>query len=155
MTEKKHFKKYANRRLYDMEKSVYVTLDDIMQVIRQGRNVEVVDAKTGEDVTAFTLTQIILEESRKKNSLLPLPLLHLIIQYGENILGEFFDKYLEQTLKNYLSYKIAADDQYKKWLSLGMDFSNLTRASMATLPGFQSFFDPAGDEEKTAGSDGR
>ena len=66
MVEILHFKKYANRRLYDTEKSAYVTLDDVMQGIRQGRRVEVVDAKTGEDVTAFTLTQIILEESRKK-----------------------------------------------------------------------------------------
>jgi polyhydroxyalkanoate synthesis repressor PhaR len=141
MDEKLHFKKYANRRLYDTEKSAYVTLDNVLHVIRQGRSVEVVDAKTGEDVTAFTLTQIILEESRKKNNLLPIPLLHLIIQYGENILSEFFDKYLEQTLKNYLSYKATADDQFRKWLSLGMDFSSLTKSSMASLPAFQSFFD--------------
>ena len=152
MAEKLHLKKYANRRLYDTEKSAYVTLEDVMQVIREGRNVEVADAKTGEDVTAFTLMQIILEESRKKNSLLPVPLLHLIIQYGENILGEFFDNYLEQTIRNYLSYRAAADDQFKKWLSLGSDLTNLTRASMSTLPGFQSFFDPAGEKEKAAES---
>ncbi len=111
-------KKYSNRRLYDTEKSAYVTLDHVMQVIRRGRPVAVVDAKSGEDVTAFILTQIILEESRKRNSLLPVPLLHLIIRHGENILSEFFQKYLEQTIKNYLSYKAAADDQFKKWLHL-------------------------------------
>jgi polyhydroxyalkanoate synthesis repressor PhaR len=153
MVEKLHFKKYANRRLYDTEKSTYVTLDDVMQGIRQGRRVEVVDAKTGEDVTAFTLTQIILEESRKKNSLLPVPLLHLIIQYGENILSEFFEKYLEQTLRNYLSYKTVADDQFRKWLNLGMDFSNLTTESMASLPAFQSLFDLLQDAEKPTGKE--
>ena len=153
MVEKLHFKKYANRRLYDTEKSAYVTLDDVMQGIRQGRHVEVVDAKTGEDVTAFTLTQIILEESRKKNSLLPVPLLHLIIQYGENILSEFFEKYLEQTLRNYLSYKMVADDQFRKWLNLGMDFSNLTTESMASLPAFQSLFDLLQDAEKPTGKE--
>jgi polyhydroxyalkanoate synthesis repressor PhaR len=153
MVEKLHFKKYANRRLYDTEKSTYVTLDDVMQGIRQGRRVEVVDAKTGEDVTAFTLTQIILEESRKKNSLLPVPLLHLIIQYGENILSEFFEKYLEQTLRNYLSYKMVADDQFRKWLNLGMDFSNLTTESMASLPAFQSLFDLLQDAEKPTGKE--
>jgi polyhydroxyalkanoate synthesis repressor PhaR len=153
MVEKLHFKKYANRRLYDTEKSAYVTLDDVMQGIRQGRRVEVVDAKTGEDVTAFTLTQIILEESRKKNSLLPVPLLHLIIQYGENILSEFFEKYLEQTLRNYLSYKTVADDQFRKWLNLGMDFSNLTTESMASQPAFQSFFDLLQDAEKPTGKE--
>ena len=153
MVEKLHFKKYANRRLYDTEKSAYVTLDDVMQGIRQGRRVEVVDAKTGEDVTAFTLTQIILEESRKKNSLLPVPLLHLIIQYGENILSEFFEKYLEQTLRNYLSYKTVADDQFRKWLNLGMDFSNLTTESLASLPAFQSLFDLLQDAEKPTGKE--
>jgi polyhydroxyalkanoate synthesis repressor PhaR len=153
MVEILHFKKYANRRLYDTEKSAYVTLDDVMQGIRQGRRVAVVDAKTGEDVTAFTLTQIILEESRKKNSLLPVPLLHLIIQYGENILSEFFEKYLEQTLRNYLSYKMVADDQFRKWLNLGMDFSNLTTESMASLPAFQSLFDLLQDAENPTGKE--
>jgi polyhydroxyalkanoate synthesis repressor PhaR len=149
MVEILHFKKYANRRLYDTEKSAYVTLDDVMQGIRQGRRVEVVDAKTGEDVTAFTLTQIILEESRKKNSLLPVPLLHLIIQYGENILSEFFEKYLEQTIKNYLSYKAMADDQYRKWLNLGMDLSTLTKQSMSALPAFRPFFDSIHDPDQS------
>jgi polyhydroxyalkanoate synthesis repressor PhaR len=134
-------KKYSNRRLYDTEKSVYVTLDHVMQVIRQGRRVAVVDAKSGEDVTAFILTQIILEESRKKNSLLPVPLLHLIIQYGENILSEFFEKYLEQTIKNYLSYKAMADNQFRKWLDLGMDLSTLTKQSMTVLPALRPFLD--------------
>lgn len=140
-------KKYSNRRLYDTEKSAYVTLDHVMQVIRQGRRVAVVDAKSGEDVTAFILTQIILEESRKKNSLLPAPLLHLIVQYGENILSEFFEKYLEQTIKNYLSYKAMADSQFRKWLDLGMDLSMLTKQSMSTLPAFRPFVDGVHDPD--------
>jgi polyhydroxyalkanoate synthesis repressor PhaR len=112
-----------------------------MQVIRQGRRVAVVDATSGEDVTAFILTQIILEESRKKNSLLPVSLLHLIVQYGENILSEFFEKYLEQTINNYLSYKAMADNQFRKWLDLGMDMSTLTKQSMSALPAFRPFLD--------------
>ena len=95
MAEKVVLKKYANRRLYDTEKSAYVTLNQVADLIREGRQVEVIDAKTKEDVTAFILTQIILEASRKKNVLLPVPLLHLIIQYGENVLEEFFEKYLQ------------------------------------------------------------
>ncbi len=140
-------KKYSNRRLYDTEKSAYVTLDHVMQAIRQGRRVAVSDAKSGEDVTAFILTQIILEESRKKNNLLPVPLLHLVIQYGENILSEFFEKYLEQTIKNYLSYRGMADDQFRKWLHLGMDLSTLTKQSIAALPTFRPFFDGAHDSD--------
>jgi len=119
------YKKYGNRRLYDTEQSSYVTLDDIAKVIRQGRLVRVEDAKTKEDVTAFILTQIILEASRKKNFLLPVPLLHLIIQYGGNLLNEFFQKYLEQIIKNYLAYQSLADEQFKKWLDMGNGFQNI------------------------------
>jgi len=57
-------KKYANRRLYDTEKRIYVTLQQVVDLIRQGRQVKVIDAKTKEDVTAYTLTQIVLEESK-------------------------------------------------------------------------------------------
>ncbi len=133
MQEKLLYKKYGNRRLYDTAQSSYVNLDDITRAIREGRQVQVVDAKTKEDVTSFILTQIILEESRKRNFLLPLPLLHLIIQYGENILNEFFQKYLEQILKNYLSYRTMTDSQFKKWLDRDIDYSAINP--------FKPFFD--------------
>jgi polyhydroxyalkanoate synthesis repressor PhaR len=145
-----HLKKYTNRRLYDTEKSAYVTLDDVMQAIRRGRRIAVADAKSGEDVTAFILTQIILEESRKRNSLLPVSLLHLIVQYGETVLSEFFEHYLEQTIKNYLTYKTVADDQFRKWLQLGMDISTLTQQSVTTLPALRPFLDPFRKQEPSA-----
>ena len=86
-------KKYANRRLYDTEKSTYVTLKQVADYIHDGRQVRILDAKSEEDVTAFILTQIVLEEAKNKNALLPAPLLHIIIRYGDNLLGEFFEKY--------------------------------------------------------------
>jgi polyhydroxyalkanoate synthesis repressor PhaR len=119
------YKKYGNRRLYDTEQSSYATLEDIAQVIRQGRLVQVVDANTKEDVTAFILTQIILEASRNRNFLLPVPLLHLIIQYGGNMLNDFFQKYLEQIIKNYMACQSLADEQFKKWLDMGNGFQNI------------------------------
>ncbi len=70
MSQKIHLKKYANRRLYDTEKSRYVTLNEVAELIKKGRKVEVRDAKTKENVTAFILTQIVLEEAKKKNVLL-------------------------------------------------------------------------------------
>ena len=69
MTEKITLKKYANRRLYDTEQSHYVTLNQVADRIRRGQQVEVLDAKTKEDVTAFILTQILLEEAKNKNVL--------------------------------------------------------------------------------------
>jgi polyhydroxyalkanoate synthesis repressor PhaR len=145
MAEKVLLKKYANRRLYDTEKSTYVTLNQVADIIREGRQVEVIDAKTKEDVTGFILTQIILEESRKKNFLLPVPLLHLVIQYGENVLEEFFSKYLQQTIQNYLNYKKTADEQFRRWLELGMDLSEKAQKTMTGLT--QSFFKPFPDSE--------
>ena len=134
-------KKYANRRLYDTEKSEYVTLNQVADLIRQGRRVEILDAKTREDVTAFILTQIILEEAKNKNFLLPIPVLHLIIQYGDNVLGEFFEKYLQQMIQTYLAHKQAMDEQFNKWLEMGLDFSNMAQKTMAGLTPFKSFFD--------------
>jgi len=134
-------KKYNNRRLYDTEKSIYVTLDYVTDVVKKGRKVKVTDAKTGEDVTSAILTQIVLEEARKKKYLLPPPLLYLIIQYGENVRTDFFDKYLEQTIKNYLMYRNMADDQFKKWLDYGENFSKINPQAMAGLSSFKSIFD--------------
>jgi polyhydroxyalkanoate synthesis repressor PhaR len=151
MAEKVLLKKYANRRLYDTEKSSYVTLDQVAEMVRHGRQVEVVDAKTEEDVTGFILTQIVLEEARKKNVLLPVSLLHLFIQYGQNVLEEFFEKYLEQTINGYITYKSTVDEQFKKWLDLGMDISGTTQKMMTGMTPFQTFF----GESDGSGSNGK
>lgn len=140
MAEQLIIKKYPNRRLYDTEKSIYVSLNHVADVIRKGRQVKVIDAKTKDDVTASILTQVILEQAKKNNILLPVPLLHLIIQYGENILAEFFEKYLDQTIKNYLAYKTAFDEQFKNWLEMGMDLSAMAEKAMVDLTPFQSLF---------------
>lgn len=134
-------KKYTNRRLYETEKSIYVTLDYVTDAIKQGRQIKVTDAKTGEDVTSAILTQIVFEEARKKKYLLPAPLLYLIIQYGENVLTDFFEKYLEQTIKNYLLFRNIADDQFKKWLELGESYSKIDPQTIAGLSPFKSLFD--------------
>jgi polyhydroxyalkanoate synthesis repressor PhaR len=155
MAEKLIVKKYPNRRLYDTEKSAYVSLNQVAEAIRQGREIQVLDARTKEDVTAFILTQIILEEARNGNFLLPVPLLRLIIQYGENILGEFFEKYLEQTITNYLAYKTAFDEQFRKWLDLGMGFSKFAQQTVPDLGPYRSFLDlfpgasDSGNKEKS------
>jgi polyhydroxyalkanoate synthesis repressor PhaR len=151
MDEKVLLKKYPNRRLYNTEKSVYITLNQVSDIIKEGRQVQVIDAKTNEDVTAFILTQIIVEEAKKKNTLLPSPLLHLVICYGENVLNEFFEKYLELTIKNYLTYKSALDDQFKMWLGKGLDLSKLTPGGVPPFMPLDSvleFFSEALNKQK-------
>jgi polyhydroxyalkanoate synthesis repressor PhaR len=129
MSERILIKKYANRRLYNTQDSRYVTLEQLSGMVKQGAEVKVVDARSGEDVTGFILTQIILEES-KHHALLPVSLLHLIIRYGDNILSDFFDKYLEQTLEVYMNYRSMLDGYFKQWLDMGMDFSGKAQESM-------------------------
>ena len=141
MTDRIVLKKYTNRRLYDTHKSAYVTLAEVADFIRQGKSVSAFDAKTKEDVTAFVLTQIVLEEAKNKNALLPVPLLHMIIRYGENVLHDFFNNYLEQTIKAYLTYKRQADEQFQRWLDVGMDLTGMAQESISRLNPFQTIFD--------------
>jgi polyhydroxyalkanoate synthesis repressor PhaR len=83
MGETRIVKRYANRKLYDTQRSRYVTLDQIADMIRSGEDVKIVDNNSKEDLTAITLAQIIFEEE-KKSSFLPLSALRNIIQSGGN-----------------------------------------------------------------------
>jgi polyhydroxyalkanoate synthesis repressor PhaR len=76
-------KRYSNRKLYDTSESRYVTLDEIARWVKAGEEVKIVENESGEDLTAVTFAQIILEEERKKNGYLSLPLLRNLIQHGE------------------------------------------------------------------------
>ena len=140
MDEKIVLRKYPNRRIYDPENSAYITLDQVCEIIRRGRQVTVIDARTKEDVTAFILSQIIVEEAKNKNILLPVSFLHLVIQHG-NVLAEFFEKYLELTLKNYLLYKSALDEQFKRWLDVGKNFSSVAQKTLPAATPWDSLFD--------------
>ncbi|HXH53548.1 MAG TPA: polyhydroxyalkanoate synthesis repressor PhaR [Sphingomicrobium sp.] len=91
-------KKYANRRLYDTESSTYITLDRLAQMIREGREFEVVDAKTGEDITRQVLTQIIVDEEARGSTMLPVNFLKQIIGLHGNALQSVVPQYLEAAM---------------------------------------------------------
>src|SRR5215813_7855680 len=82
MTEPRVIKRYANRKLYDTQRSRYVTLDQIAEMIRGGEDVKIVDNNSKEDLTTVTLAQIIFEEEKKQKSFLPLNAMRNIIQSG-------------------------------------------------------------------------
>lgn len=96
-------KKYGNRRLYDTSQSAYVTLADVADMVRRGVEIQVVDAKTGEDLTRMVLLQIIMEHQKSRIELLPIAFLRQLITYREDTLREFFDKYLEASLTAFAS----------------------------------------------------
>ena len=100
-------KKYANRRLYDTEGSCYITLEELAEKIKKGAEVRVVDARTNEDLTQVTLTQIIIE-SRGAARLLPVPLLTQLIRMGDDALAEFLGRYMSTALELYLQAKQGA-----------------------------------------------
>ncbi len=122
VTDTVNLRKYRNRRLYDSERGKFVTLSQVAEMIRQGRQVEVKEADTGKDVTASILLQIILEEARGKTASPPPALLYLIIRYGETF-KDFLEKYLELTFKNYLAHKTSVDELFTRWLTEGVNFA--------------------------------
>ncbi len=96
-------KKYPNRRLYDTEQSRYITVDELAERVRAGRDVRVLDAKTDEDLTQTTLVQLLVEG--KRAHLLPVPLLHQLIRMGDDALAEFFGRYMTWALDVYFGVK--------------------------------------------------
>ena len=100
-------KKYGNRRLYDTVDSKYITLEELAARIRSGADVRVVDAKTDEDLTQSTLTQIIIE-GRRAAKLLPVPLLVQMIRMQDDALAEFLGRYMSWAMKIYLHAKESA-----------------------------------------------
>jgi polyhydroxyalkanoate synthesis repressor PhaR len=101
-------KKYGNRRLYDTEDSRYITLEELSDKLRAGRDVRVIDAKSGEDLTQVTLTQIIIE-GRSAARLLPVPLLTQLIRLGDDALAEFLGRYVGAALELYLHSRRGAE----------------------------------------------
>ncbi len=101
-------KKYANRRLYDTEASTYITLDDLANMVRNGRELVVYDARTGDDITRVVLTQIIMEEETRGRSILPTSFLRQLIGfYGDEMQG-IIPEYLEQMMRKFLAHDIGS-----------------------------------------------
>ncbi|MBN8543166.1 MAG: polyhydroxyalkanoate synthesis repressor PhaR [Alphaproteobacteria bacterium] len=96
-------KKYANRRLYNTDTSSYVTLDDLGEMVKEGAEFIVYDAKSGDDLTRQILTQIIFEEeSNSGTNLLPVSFLRNLIGFYDNSLKDFLPAYLETSMQAFL-----------------------------------------------------
>jgi polyhydroxyalkanoate synthesis repressor PhaR len=120
-------KKYANRRLYDTESSTYITLDRLAQMVREGREFEVVDAKSGEDITRQVLTQIIVdEEARGGTTMLPINFLKQLIGLYGNSMQNFVPQYLEAAMDAFQRNQSAAKDAFG-----GNMFADLAKRNMA------------------------
>jgi polyhydroxyalkanoate synthesis repressor PhaR len=114
-------KKYANRRLYNTAASSYVTLDHLSEMVREGVDFVVQDAKSGEDITRSVLTQIIFEQESRGQNLLPVQFLRRLIRfYGDQMQG-FLPPYLEMSMESFAK----AQEQMRE---------NMSRAFGASTP---------------------
>ena len=98
-------RKYPNRRYYDATHSRHLTLEEILDLIHEGHDIKVTDSKTGADITAQVLTQMILELETKKVANLPVALLLNLIRSNDQLIHDFLDKYFNQALTAYLEYQ--------------------------------------------------
>jgi polyhydroxyalkanoate synthesis repressor PhaR len=94
-------RKYSDRRLYDTGASRYVKLEDIAKMVRDGRNVRVVDGRSGRDITHIIFTQIIVEDAREREIALPLQLLTQLVRASDKATHDFLTWYLNSTLDLY------------------------------------------------------
>ena len=140
-------KKYANRRLYNTTTSSYVTLDHLCEMVKDGTDFMVYDAKTGEDITHTVLTQIIMEEESKGHNLLPIKFLRQLIPfYGDSLAG-FVPRYLElsmdtfsrdqERMRAYLEQAFGGFFPFKQFEEMG-------KANMAVFQRTMNMFAPPG-----------
>src|SRR6516162_9682706 len=107
-------KKYPNRRYYDATHSRHLTLEEIRDLIQQGYDIRVVDAKTNADITAQVLTQIILELDSAKLDSLPVPLLVRLIRLNDQLIKDFIEKYFNQALQSFFDYQRQLEEQIRR-----------------------------------------
>ena len=141
-------KKYANRRLYNTESSSYITLDNLAEMVRQGRDFVVYDAKTGEDITRGVLTQIIVEEENKGRAMLPTNFLRQLIGFYGDQMQSVVPRYLEQAMTAFSEQQEQMRATMQKTMgSMGtlFPFGNMeevSRQNMAMMERAFSLFTP-------------
>lgn len=141
-------KKYANRRLYNTQTSQYITLHDLADIIRGGQNVEVVDAKSGEDLTRPTLAQIILEEESKGAAMLPVNFLKSIIGFYDNSMQTIMPHYLDMVMDVFQQNQSRIREETDKALGGFSPFAQmqqmqqLQRAQLAQMQQVMGLFNP-------------
>lgn len=144
-------KKYANRRLYNTATSSYVTLDHLSQMVREGIEFAVYDAKSGEDITRAVLTQIIVEEESKNGqNLLPISFLRSLIgYYGDNMHRMMLPQYLDFSIRSFSENQEKMQDYMQETLGSVFPFGSfeeIGKQNMAMLERTMQMFSPFGAE---------
>ena len=137
-------KKYANRRLYNTETSSYITLDNLADMIRAGRDFVVYDAKSGEDITRGVLTQIIVEEESKGTSMLPTAFLRQLIGFYGGSLQGVVPRYLDQAMASFArqqqQLRQVVQQTFSPFMPMGVE--EMSRQNVAMIERAMSMFNP-------------
>ena len=145
-------KKYANRRLYNTESSAYITLEHLAAMTRAGRDFKVVDARTDEDITHNVLTQIIMEEEGRGQTMLPVSFLRqLIAMYGDSMQGmvpEYLEASMDSFSRNQQQFRSAVEGAFAH-----SPFAEMAKRNMAMFDAAASAFKPAGGPSGGPASD--
>jgi polyhydroxyalkanoate synthesis repressor PhaR len=152
-------KKYANRRLYNTQTSSYVTLDHLARMVKDGTEFEVHDARTNEDITRSVLTQIIVEEESKGQSLLPIRFLRQLIRFYGDSLQSFVPGYLDLSMESFTKNQEAMRNRMAEAFGGGSQaLEAMTRQNLAMFERAMKMFSPFGmgraseDETPRAGN---
>jgi polyhydroxyalkanoate synthesis repressor PhaR len=138
-------KKYANRRLYNTATSSYVTLEHLCQMVKDGVDFVVFDAKTSEDITRQILTQIIVEEEAKGQNLLPISFMRKLIGfYGDNMQWAL-PSYLDHSMQTFTHNQDRMRDYFSKTMGgiFPFDaFNNVGKQNLAMMEQAMKMFVP-------------
>jgi polyhydroxyalkanoate synthesis repressor PhaR len=107
-------RKYPNRRYYDATHSRHLTLEEIRSLIRDGYDIKVTDSKTGADITAQVLTQIILELETPKIDSFPVALLLRMIRSNDQMVRDFVETYFNQAFRAYSEYQKQMEERFRQ-----------------------------------------
>jgi polyhydroxyalkanoate synthesis repressor PhaR len=131
-------KKYANRRLYNTQSSSYVTLDHLCEMVKQGVEFEVRDARTGEDITRQVLAQIIFEEENKGGQhLLPIQFLRQLIRFYGDSLQAFVPSYLELSMESFTKNQQEMREKFAEAFGSKFGFKDFEKMSRQNIEMFE------------------
>jgi polyhydroxyalkanoate synthesis repressor PhaR len=134
-------KKYANRRLYNTASSSYITLEDLARMVRENVDFQVLDAKTGDDITHSILTQIIMDEEANGEQMLPVSFLRQLIGMYGNSMQAMMPSYLEASMANFRDNQSKIREAFEKGIS-ATPFAAIHETNMAMMRAAADVFLP-------------
>jgi len=134
-------KKYANRRLYNTASSNYITLEDLARMVRENVDFQVLDAKTGDDITHSILTQIIMDEEANGGQMLPVSFLRQLIGMYGHSMQALMPSYLEASMANFRENQSKIREAFEKGMSAS-PFAAIHETNMAMMRAAADVFLP-------------